>query len=366
MRRSTQKGAKYTSLTDLIDLVGHLRHLGLETVPVGVVYIQIPADVLVERIIHPKPGLIVRSVKGIAQIYIGHQSAAVCIGRIAAHHARGHCGEVCLVLPGHAPLVGQLMGDGGRQQRHGAVHVHVGLRGIGKEKAGVVQPAHEPGEHHRFGPEFRPGQRRERLLRRMIQRFGSLKQPVRIIGIDPVLSPFHPGGILVGPIGKPDGDLPKLLAGDGPPLQPGVLGEGAGIIVHAPPQGKEAEKRQRHGGHRHAPAIEPDAGTPAVKMDHKLSEKAEAQNDPQHDHPLRGGKWHKRINPPRQPVPGPDQQSAQPLHPGPVVPGREIDPQPQKRQENQAVPHRAQPPPGPNTDSLFCRLFHGDSRLLPG
>ena len=63
-------------------------------------------------------------------------------------HRRGDAHKIGLQLGEDHPLVGHLVGDGGRHQAGGSVHVDIGLAGEREVDAGEAHHALQPGEEH--------------------------------------------------------------------------------------------------------------------------------------------------------------------------------------------------------------------------
>ena len=129
----------------LMDGVGDGLDRGLKLPPVGIVQGHVQPYLLTETLVNRLPAGIIGGIEGVAQVYVSQQAGGITIVQVAGFQAGEHRHEVGVLLPGHTPLMGQLMGHGGGEQAHREIGVHAGLPGEGEEKAGKVQIAEPVG-----------------------------------------------------------------------------------------------------------------------------------------------------------------------------------------------------------------------------
>ena len=98
------------------------------------------------------------------------QPAGIYVVRHPAGDRGQHAQEVTLLLPRDAPLVGQLVGDGGGQQAGGAVHIHIGLPHTGEIHPGKAHDAHDPGAAHCLDPGIRKFQKGKQFRHAAVDR----------------------------------------------------------------------------------------------------------------------------------------------------------------------------------------------------
>ena len=208
----------------VVHLLAGIRRSPLEGCPVGVIRCQIRQHRVRKAVPDGLPGRRIRLVQGVAQVDVPHQPAGVFVHRIAAGGGGQHRQEVALLLRGDAPLVGQLVGDGGGDQAGGGVHVDVGLPGESKVDAGEVHGAHDPGEEHPLGRSVLKFQEGEQVLRALVDVRAPGKDLVQRRIERPRLIPGHLVGCLRQIFREPRGHRRQireryLLRPDAGPVQ---------------------------------------------------------------------------------------------------------------------------------------------------
>ena len=151
----------------LMDGVGDGLDGGLELLPVGIIQGHVQPDFPAQTLINRLPAGVIGGIEGVAQMYVSQQAGGIAIVQVAGFQAGEHSHEVCVLLPGHTPLMGQLMGHRGGEQAHREIGVHAGLPGEGEEKAGEIQITEPVGAGDGLGADRRagkPGMERFRVI----------------------------------------------------------------------------------------------------------------------------------------------------------------------------------------------------------
>ena len=263
---------------------------------------------------------------------VPHQPAGVFVHRIAAGGGGQHRQEVALLLRGDAPLVGQLVGDGGGDQAGGGVHVDVGLPGESKVDAGEVHGAHDPGEEHPLGRSVLKFQEGEQVLRALVDVRAPGKDLVQRRIERPRLIPGHLVGCLRQIFREPRGHRRQireryLLRPDAGPVLEGVR-----VIAHPPQQAGSGADAQpgadRPQNRAVSPALPPPSG-PDYRRDvpYHIGQREDGRQDIQHLHHREGDPIAQAAQ--RSPDRG-GYKSLQGVHPVPVLPG-----DPEGRQQDQ-------------------------------
>ena len=175
----------------------------------------------------------------------GNFRGGIDVIRVSVFQARQHGHEIGLLLLGHAPLVGQLMGHRGGEQAGRKVHIHIGLRRKGEEKAGEIQIAHDPGQGKGLG--LHPwAVQAGKILRHRVEYLRRLLQDRRPIRrIQAVLVPCHLFGIFVGQTGEILRHRRQLLHRDLPRFQPAFGLKIVPIVVDAPQKAESGVDQQQ-------------------------------------------------------------------------------------------------------------------------
>ena len=169
-------------------------------------------------------------------MYVGHQTGRVAVNAAAIFKAGQHRHEIGLVLLCYAPLVSQLVGDGGGDGIQRGIHIDVGLRGEGEEKAGGFDIAHKPGEEHLLGAGIGCLQTGVELRRLMIEGLRPAEYIIQIHGVGSVFIPTDLIAVFIGQGRKVHGGIQQFIPGNSLSPQAALLLEGVGIIKNAPPK----------------------------------------------------------------------------------------------------------------------------------
>ena len=145
-----------------------------------------------------------------------------------------HAQEVTLLLPRDAPLVGQLVGDGGGQQTGRAVHIHVRLPHTGEIHPGKAHDAHDPGAVYRLDPGIRKFEKGKQLRHAAVDRLALRKNLLFGHSVHAVFVPWHRVRCYGQPFREISGHVFQILHGHRLGCDAGTVLKTICPVVHTP------------------------------------------------------------------------------------------------------------------------------------
>ena len=215
------------------------------------------------------------------------------------------------------------MGRRGGQEAGGAVHVHIGLPGVGAVEAREIDDAHQPGEVHGLDAGVLERKKGELLFQLVIDLGAALQNLLPGHGEQALFVPLHIIGCGAELLGKILCHRQQVLLGHRLGGDPGQVLEAVRPEQHAPQQaepGVDAQAGTQAPQHRAVGPLSPvplcpgDGGDAPCRV-------GQPQQDCQDIHHLHDGD----VRPVAQPSQGPlDREGhigSQTVHPGPAAPG---------------------------------------------